>query len=211
MFLFGRGARDDAAETVTLVEEDDPELGEANGTGSSRWGFFRSLPSFNMSAAEDAERVTPEGSQVDAEINSMCAGLSYETRLYGFVICFCIGTFMSISSTFFVPSIVFKPEKFALPYTMGNLLSLGSSMFFVGPTRFCTTLFNETRRVAAILYVSTLVLTFVFAVYLQIGIICLVLVIIQFSSYLWLMASYIPYGRQMLHGFAKRVFAFCMS
>ncbi|GBG33010.1 Vesicle transport protein SFT2A [Hondaea fermentalgiana] len=211
MWLFGR-SRDDGAEAATLVEEGDPELGESSGTSSSRWAVFSSLPSsFNLSRAEDAERVTPETTDVDAEVTAMCADLSYETRLYGFLFCFAIGTLMSLSSSFFVPSIVLKPEKFALPYTIGNVLSMGSSMFFVGPARFFKTLFNETRRVAAILYLSTLVLTFVAAIYLHMGLLCFVLIIVQFSSYLWLMASYIPYGRNMLQGCTRRVFSFFMS
>jgi len=205
MFLFGRGGRD-GAEADSLVpgdiEVEEPTTGPSAPEGESRWGFF-TLPSFNNSAEEEDGSI---GAAADQEISAMCADLSYETRLYGFLFCFCLGTFMSISSSFFVVSIVIKPEKFALPYTLGNLLSLGSSLFFVGPHRFFRTMFNDNRRMASIIYLSTLFLTLFCALYLHSGLLTFIFIFIQFGSYLWLVASYIPYGRRMLRSFSLKCF-----
>ncbi len=137
------------------------------------------------------------------DVFSYCADLSYQTRLYGFLTCFALGTFMSISSSFFVAMIAVKPAKFAVPYTIGNVLSLGSSMFFVGPKRFFRTMFNEDRRIATAVYLASLTMTLVSALYLHTGLLTFVLIIVQFCAYLWLMASYIPYGRTMLAGTAR--------
>mmetsp|Transcript_3834 Transcript_3834/g.11127 ORF Transcript_3834/g.11127 Transcript_3834/m.11127 type:complete len:201 (-) Transcript_3834:499-1101(-) len=194
------GSRASEAEGATLV---DPELGDASGTADSGRGSFFSLPSFSTASNE-------EGPSTEENLG-LCGELSYKTRLYGFLICFALGSFMSISSSFFVGMIVIKPSKFALPYTMGNILSLGSSAFFVGPTRFCSTMFNENRRVASAIYLATLFLTLVAALYLHSGFLTFVCVVVQFGSYLWLMASYIPFGRRMLQGVAGRATSLVMS
>mmetsp|Transcript_43466 Transcript_43466/g.69546 ORF Transcript_43466/g.69546 Transcript_43466/m.69546 type:complete len:97 (+) Transcript_43466:93-383(+) len=94
-WLFGNSSNGDVGNV------DDVESG-----GGS--GFFSAVPSFG-GGGDDNE-------SADDDSCSWCVDLSYQTRLYGFMICFGLGTFLSISSSFFVGSILLgKPGKFVVP------------------------------------------------------------------------------------------------
>mmetsp|Transcript_6004 Transcript_6004/g.11203 ORF Transcript_6004/g.11203 Transcript_6004/m.11203 type:complete len:205 (+) Transcript_6004:260-874(+) len=187
----------------------DPEVGDAEGTADSSRGWFHSLPSFRREPELEEEE---QGPNLFSDENlSVCGEMSYQTRLYGFLACFAMGTILSISSSFMVPALVFNPAKFALPYTLGNILSVASSLFFVGPNRFCATMFNESRRLASILYFTTMLGTLFAALILHSGFLAFILIVVQFASYLWLMASYIPFGRRMLSSAASRASAVVLS
>jgi hypothetical protein len=201
-----------ADEGTGLVDSVQLEAGAVGGAAGASSGFFSRLPAFPARAAAAAglggAAAAPPGNvdagagatvgEGDDLVASLCGEMSYQTRVYGFVGCFAMGTFLSISSSFFVPMILLKPAKFAVPYTLGNVLSVLSSLFLVGPRRFFNTMFGEDRRVASIVYLTTLLLTLVAALILHSGLLTFAFIFIQFASYLWLMASYIPFGRQML-------------
>ena len=54
--------------------------------------------------------------------------LSYRQRLVGFVLCFCAGMFLSLTSlTSFTSLVLGNPKPFATKYSLGNCLSIGNS------------------------------------------------------------------------------------
>ncbi len=173
--------------------------------------FFSGVPSleslqerFGSTRNQNGESSGYDGSSIDGLASYFCGEMSYENRVYGFVTCFLLGMFLSFSSTF----MIIRPVKFAIPYTFGSILSLGSSMFFVGPQRFCRTMFGETRRTASILYLLMLFITVFVAVYWKSSILSILCIGLQFASYAWLMASYIPFGRPILSSTCKGFISF---
>ncbi|KAJ0395485.1 hypothetical protein P43SY_002021 [Pythium insidiosum] len=143
------------------------------------------------------------------EVNSICPSLSYQERVIGFLTCFLLGFLLSFGSTFRLAKLVHgNPGPFAIAYTIGNLLSLGSSMFFVGPCKQVETMFRKKRRGSAIIYLSfivvTLVLCFARDIPHRFGLV-MISVICQFAALVWYTLSYIPYGRQMVTSCFKRV------
>ncbi|BHF78415.1 Vesicle transport protein SFT2B [Sparganum proliferum] len=72
-------------------------------------------------------------------------------------------------------------KLFALFYTLGNLCSLTSSFFLMGPVQQCKRMFAETRIIAASLVILFMVLTIVSAV--------------VFLALTWYSLSYIPFAR----------------
>jgi hypothetical protein len=64
---------------------------------------------------------------------SYCPSMSYTTRLYGFAICLGLGILVAILSCIFIFFLNFV--AFGVMYTVGNLLSIGSSLFLMGPIR----------------------------------------------------------------------------
>ena len=120
--------------------------------------------------------------------------LSWRQRMMGFAICFALGTVISVMSAF----LVFNPAKFALPYTLGNVLSLLSTGFLVGPSRAVRYMCAPIRRVAACIYFGAIICTLVSALVLHKKLLTALFVVVQFSAYLWFIASYVPYGRTLL-------------
>ncbi|CAM4461506.1 unnamed protein product [Lepidochelys kempii] len=76
--------------------------------------------------------------------------LSWGTRVKGFIACFALGVLCSVLGT----CLLWVPRKglvlFAVFYTLGNIASLGSTVFLMGPMRQLKRMFEPTRLIATI-------------------------------------------------------------
>lgn len=122
--------------------------------------------------------------------------LGWTSRIKGFAICFGLGFMFSILGAFFL-AIPGKGWKlFAIFYSLGNILSISSTCFLMGPWKQLKKMFHPTRVVATIVALLFLVLTLVSALKgLKVGITFLCC-LIQFLAMTWYSLSYIPYGRE---------------
>lgn len=128
--------------------------------------------------------------------------LSWSTRIQGFIIMFVLGFIMSFLSTiiFWIGGSLII---FAILYTLGNVCSIGSTMFLMGPVSQVKKMFAATRLIATIIMLVSLVLTLVSALVLKNPPLCLIFVIIQFFALLWYSISYIPFARDAV----KKIFS----
>ena len=125
------------------------------------------LPSLSFASATgdaDDEADVSESAPTDWGIAgapcSLCAGLSWKERLAGFAVCYglgCLVTILAFGS--FAAVFAGAPARFALTYTLGNVLNLGSTCFLVGPSRQWSALTHKSRRVASFVYILCMVIT----------------------------------------------------
>ena len=120
--------------------------------------------------------------------------LNKTQRLLGFAVCFGMGMLLSLIA----PSFILRPVKLATILTLGNLLSLGSMMFLMGPMKQCQSMMDEKRRIATLVYIGSLIMTIVTAFVVKSMLLCLVCIAIQYTALFWYSLSYIPYGQSML-------------
>ncbi|XP_059488595.1 vesicle transport protein SFT2A [Neocloeon triangulifer] len=120
--------------------------------------------------------------------------LSWSTRIKGFVICFALGIILSIFGTI---TLFFHKgfALFAVFYSLGNIISLASTCFLMGPFNQIKKMFAPTRAIATILMITCLILTLVAALVLKKAGLSLLFVILQFLAMTWYSLSYIPYAR----------------
>ena len=97
-----------------------------------------------------------------------------------------------------------NPRPFAVKYTIGNLLSLGSSSFLVGPAKQCRDMLAPERFLASTIYFATLFGTLFSAFWLKIQIVTFAFVLVQFAALTWYMLSYVPYGQARLKRTVKK-------
>ncbi|XP_020285141.1 vesicle transport protein SFT2A isoform X1 [Pseudomyrmex gracilis] len=120
--------------------------------------------------------------------------LSWSTRIKGFAICFIVGILCS-----FLGSFALFLQKglavFAVFYTLGNLISLASTCFLMGPFNQIKKMFATTRIIATLLVLVSIVLTLVAALHLHNPGLALLFIIIQSLAMTWYSLSYIPYAR----------------
>lgn len=122
-----------------------------------------------------------------------------------FAICFVLGwivNFMSVSS---LSTIVISPTRFAVLYSLGNILSMCSTMFLFGPVKQLKSMLDPARVSATIVYMASIALTLFSAFYLHSVFFVMVALSIQLCAMVWYCASYIPFGRDLL----KRFFTGC--
>ncbi|KAI1304874.1 hypothetical protein EDD11_005047 [Mortierella claussenii] len=122
-----------------------------------------------------------------------CFTLNRTQRLYGFGICFIVGFLISILSTLALGT--GQLALFAVFFTFGNIVSLLSTTFLIGPGKQIKTMFAPVRMFASIVFLAMIAVTLLVAFTLESAILCLILCIIQFLALFWYSASYIPYGR----------------
>jgi hypothetical protein len=131
-----------------------------------------------------------------------CFQLSRMERLYGFAICVTAGLFCS-----FLSSLVFlKPTKFAILYSLGNILSLTSTGFLMGFWSQLKNMFKSHRLLATLVYLAAMVATLVAACYLKSFALTVVCLVIQSAALTWYCLSYIPGGRTAVSAVFKGCF-----
>ncbi|OCT91942.1 vesicle transport protein SFT2B [Xenopus laevis] len=135
------------------------------------------------------------------------SSLSWGTRIKGFIACFVIGVACSILGT----CLLWVPGKgmalFAIFYTIGNVASLGSTMFLMGPLKQLKKMFEMTRLIATIVMLLCLVLTLCAALWWKIKGLALLFCILQFFAMAWYSISFIPFARDAV----KKCFTTCIS
>jgi len=145
------------------------------------------------------------------EVNEFCT-LSYKQRLIGFACCAALGFILSLGSFMrLAKALAGNPVPFAISYSFGNLISLCSTGFIVGPKKQFQNMFQGHRAPTVIVYLGSIVCTLIVALWRHFplakirGLILILLIMLQMVAYLYYVCSFIPYGRQMATSFGKRV------
>lgn len=144
------------------------------------------------------------------EMAEYCPTLSWQQRLYGFMISFSLGYLIAfLSFRFFIRLVEGNPIPFAVNYTSGHILQLLSSMFLCGPKRQYQNMFDEKRRETSMLYLGCLTATLV-VIFIPLPgslklLMLLILTFTQFAASVWYSLSYIPFGRRTALRVIKRI------
>ena len=167
------------------------------------WTWLSGRGSMSRSSFADTAEVIAQ-TQVDP---CPYLRLTYSQRFTLFLICFALGTLLSFMSTMNVPIIAIQPSKFAIPFSLGNILSLVSLSFLIGLQKQCKSLFHPDRAIATTVFIFSILTTMWASFMVHSTILTLVSVVVQYLAYIWYCASYIPYGRSFLLGCVKKLTA----
>lgn len=146
-----------------------------------------------------------EESGIMSQLND-ASTLSWSTRIKGFIACFIIGILLSFLGSF---ALFFKRglTVFAVFYTLGNIISLLSTCFLMGPMNQMKKMFHSTRAIATCLVIGSIVMTFLAALVLKNAGLALLFIIIQSLAMTWYSLSYIPYARDAV----KKTCSACLT
>ncbi|VEN62833.1 unnamed protein product [Callosobruchus maculatus] len=120
--------------------------------------------------------------------------LSWSTRIRGFLICFIIGILLSFLGSFAL-FLHRGLRVFAVFYTLGNIVSMLSTCFLMGPCNQVKKMFASTRYIATILVFVMFILTIIAATVWHKPLLALLFIIMQSLAMTWYSLSYIPYAR----------------
>uniref|UniRef100_M3XN75 Vesicle transport protein n=1 Tax=Mustela putorius furo TaxID=9669 RepID=M3XN75_MUSPF len=96
---------------------------------------------------------------------------------------------------------------FAVFYTFGNIASIGSTVFLMGPMKQLKRMFEPTRLIATIMVLLCFALTLCSAFWWHNKGLALIFCILQSLALTWYSLSYIPYARDAV----KKCFAVCLA
>ncbi|XP_012696102.1 SFT2 domain containing 2b [Clupea harengus] len=133
--------------------------------------------------------------------------LNWGTRVKGFAICFVLGVLCSVLGTclLWIPGAGLA--VFAVMYTAGNIASLASTMFLMGPLNQLKRMCEKTRALATAIMLTCLVLTLCAAFWWKIKGLALLFCILQFLAFAWYGLSYIPFARDAV----TKLFSACLN
>lgn len=133
--------------------------------------------------------------------------LGWGTRVKAFIACFVLGVVCSILGS----CLLWVPKKglilFAVFYTFGNIASLLSTVFLMGPLNQLKRICDKTRALATAVMITCLVLTLCSAFWWQNKGLAVLFCILQFLALTWYSLSYIPFARDAL----IKMFSMCLK
>ncbi|KAK8692751.1 hypothetical protein V6N13_070358 [Hibiscus sabdariffa] len=130
---------------------------------------------------------------LDEESEGLCS-LSATQRLYASAACLLSGLVLM-----FLSLVVFAiPIKFALLFTFGNILAVGSTAFLMGPEKQLRMMFDSARVYATAVYIGFVVLALICALWIQSKILTLLAIICEICALVWYCLSYIPFARRIV-------------
>uniref|UniRef100_A0A8C7KQ00 Vesicle transport protein n=1 Tax=Oncorhynchus kisutch TaxID=8019 RepID=A0A8C7KQ00_ONCKI len=133
--------------------------------------------------------------------------LGWGTRMKGFIACFVLGVLCSILGTclLWIPRVGLI--LFAVLYTLGNVASLCSTMFLMGPLNQLKRMCAKERALATAIMLTCLVLTMCSAFWWKNNGLALLFCILQFLAFAWYGLSYIPFARDAV----IKAFSVCLK
>ena len=160
-------------------------------------------PAQNNAAAARDNAAMAAGMGQEEVCCGLCPHLSMRERINGCMGCFCIGMIIGFLSTLSWWS--GNIAEFAILYTLGNIISLCSSLFLWGPKRQWKNMSKAKRRWATALYFLMMILTLSLAFTHGPKPVILVAIFLQWCALIWYIASYIPFGQKMIKGCFSRI------
>jgi hypothetical protein len=127
------------------------------------------------------------------ESSSLCPTLTMFQRAVGFGIMLAISVVLGVVSWI----AVFNQDwtLFGIMFTLSSLCAIGSSLFLAGPMAQIKKMFDESRWIATVIYLLSMVLTLVVALVVKSGPLVICCCIVQYLAALWYGLSYIPGAR----------------
>ncbi|XAR71639.1 hypothetical protein NMG60_11018011 [Bertholletia excelsa] len=128
--------------------------------------------------------------------------LSPLQRVYGFAACLFAGLVCM-----FLSLIVFaKPIKFAVLFTFGNMLAIGSTAFLLGPLQQIRMMLDPVRIYATAVYIGCVALALICALWIHSKILTIIAIISEICALIWYSLSYIPFARRVVSDMMIRFF-----
>ena len=147
----------------------------------------------NLGLYEDDEsRAQTQANSTPLQYPSCCQflpDLSWRERLLGCATCMICGYLLSFGSFLRMKDLVGgNPVPLVINVTMGNVLALCGSFFLTGPTQQFKRMWHETRRIATVMYLGSLSLTFILLLtphYRGKGLLLFLLMCFQYVAITW--------------------------
>lgn len=137
--------------------------------------------------------------------------LSWRERLLGCAACMIAGYLLSFGSFFRIKDLLLGNSlPFVYYATVGNIIALTGSFFLKGPKTQLRHMFDDTRRIATIVYLVSMALTLTVAfspVWGPKSFYLILLMVCQWLAVAWYCLSYIPYAREAIRGYMSRTIA----
>jgi len=123
-------------------------------------------------------------------------GMTWGTRLQFFALFAVLGVFSSVMAWIALGTGSYW--KYTMLTTLGNVMSMLSTTFLMGPTRQCALMFDPVRRTATSMYIGAMAGTVIVAWVFRSPLLCGMCSVVQYLALIWYSLSFVPYGRDVV-------------
>lgn len=184
---------------------DEQKSNSPSNSGDETDGSNMTLPLFNTSISMSMSMPTDISfssikSNLEAQMPQQVLGMSYQQRFKVFV------SFLVLSGLFFalaffvgMPLITVRPQKFAISFTFGSLLFMGSFALLRGPSAHFSGMITPDRLPFTTFYVGSMLATlyFTFTAHGAKGYVSVLAASgVQLLALLWYLITFLPGGAQ---------------
>lgn len=163
------------------------------------WKLSQSL--FAGGGGGDEEESSRDNNWLLDESQDLCS-LSPTQRVYGFAACLLAGFVCMYLSLL----VIVIPIKFALLFTFGNMLAIGSTVFLIGLGQQIRMMLDPVRVYATAIYVGFVVLALICALLIHSKVLTLIAITCEIFALIWYSLSYIPFARRIVSDVMIRLF-----
>ncbi|KAG0437777.1 Protein transport protein SFT2 [Dictyocoela muelleri] len=132
----------------------------------------------------------------DSKYDLEYLGLSFSQRLTCFFVFFALGGLSFFYSLMNIISVVFSPTKFVIPYAFSNITFFVMIGFVLGFKTYFRSLFSRERRNITMIFLLTTIVTLYSAFKVSSYFIHLAMVLLQVTSFIVFVVSFVPGGSQ---------------
>lgn len=168
-------------------------FGKAANFGGGKKGFFEN----REKGTKNDPSSTGNGGGVLEDMSDACK-LSWKQRMIGFVSCALIGLVLGLLG--YLCLIIPGPNKFrkfAIIFTLGNIVALMSTGFLVGPLKQLKKMLEGGRIVFTLIYFGMMGLTLFFG-FKKKAIPCIICMVLQIIAFICYALSYMPIIRRVV-------------
>jgi len=175
--------------TIIGDEESNP-LDKKEGTESTPV-ISKFLKYFKPEAKQEEENLGLFGRCYKSALNSCEVEQSYTI----FFIVITVGMGLLCLSLFFLPMVVFAPQKFVALFSLGTTIIILSFIFIYGTAEYCKKLFAKDRRAISILFIVSIFVGLWFSFIKNLYFVSLICAVFQLFTLVIFTLSFIPGGQ----------------
>ena len=116
----------------------------------------------NISSSQEEQADNAPKTCKDKVANALIAKVEVEKNRTVFFSLLCIGSFLLCITLLMIPLIITSPSKFSMSLAFGSCFLIISFLFYYGTKNYVMKLFDKKRFLLTLLYISSIILSFVF-------------------------------------------------
>jgi len=131
----------------------------------------------------------------NSEADQLVMGMSYKRRFQLFVATLLLSVlFFGLAFVIGLPTLVLRPHKFALCFTLGSLMFMGSFAMLKGPSAQLKSMIAKDRIPFTLLYLISMLLTLYACLGMRSYILAIICSGFQMTALVWYLVTFIPGG-----------------
>lgn len=136
-----------------------------------------------------------------------CCNLDYKTRLIGGAICTGVGVLFTVLS--FITFATSDLSTFAIIYSIGTILAVAASFFFLGPKKHFERMKSVAHMVSSVILIVAIILVFIGAFAAKSAAMAIIFVIVQIVALVFFYITLKETLWRIVKGFFGKFLPFC--